>query len=163
MNVTYEATLLCNDCDLIFEAVDEAGQRYISVHTGDYETGCEYIIAPASPEGLAAFKNGEIDLRRLLRDSPTQQWYTAALDVNDTNADIALCQQDTPISHCDSLPGAGLYIGVGESQEIIQESVPPAAAYNSVVPRLTEKRFPVNPISTEAIRERNAKRSKPWC
>ena len=57
------------------------------------------MITPASPESLIAdFKNGKIDLRRLLLDSPTQEWYTAALDANDDDAAIALKQQDTPIS-----------------------------------------------------------------
>ena len=59
MNVAYQDSILYNDCELIFEAADETGRRYIAVHTGDYETGCEYLIAPASPESLIAFKNGK--------------------------------------------------------------------------------------------------------
>lgn len=124
MNVTYEETILCNDCDLLFEAADETGRRYIAVHTGDYETGCDYMMAPTSPESLADFKNGKIDLRRLLLDSPTEEWYTAALDVNDDDAAIVLRQQDTPISRCDHLPGAGFYVGVGRSKDIVQEEAP---------------------------------------
>ncbi len=123
MNVTYQDSILYNDCELIFEAADETGRRYVAVHTGDYATGCEYIMAPASPESLVAFKNGKIDLRHLLLNSPTQEWYTAALDVNDDDVAIALKQQDTPISGCNNLPGTGFYMGVGNSGDMVQERV----------------------------------------
>ena len=134
MNVTYQDSILYNDCELIFEAADETGRRYIAVHIGDYKTGCEYIMAPASPESLVAFKNGKIDLRHLLLDSPTQEWYTAALDVNDDDVAIALKQKDTPISDCNDLPGAGFYIGVGSSGDIVQEVVPSRAPPNTAPP-----------------------------
>ena len=154
MNVTYQDSILYNDCELIFEAADETGRRYIAVHIGDYETGCEYIMAPASPESLVAFKNGKIDLRHLLLDSPTQEWYTAALDVNDDDVAIALKQKDTPISDYNDLPGAGFYIGVGSSGDIVQEVVPSRAPPNAASSRLIEKWMPINEVSTEAIRER---------
>ncbi len=116
-------------------------------------------MAPASPESLVAFKNGKIDLRHLLLDSPTQEWYTAALDVNDDDVAIALKQQDAPISGCNNLPGAGFYIGVGNSGDFVQEDVQPtatanAAPPNAAGPRLIEKWLPINEVSTEAIRER---------
>jgi len=136
MNVTFQDSILYNDCELIFEAVDEAGQRFVAVHTGDYATGCEYIIAPASLDSLTAFKHGEIDLRRLLLNSPTQAWYTAALDVNDDDAEIALRRQDTPISHYDDLPGEGFYIGVGDSREMMQQDVLPTTPPDAAAPRL---------------------------
>ena len=142
MNVTYEATILCNDCDLLFQATDETGRRYIAVHTGDYETGCHYMMAPASPESLADFKNGKIDLRRLLLDCPTQEWYTAALDANDDDAAIALRQQDTPISRYGELPGAGFYIGVGASREIVQEDVSPQCRRTPPSPASSKTGYP---------------------
>ena len=159
MNVAYRDSILYNDCELIFEAADETGRRYIAVHTGDYETGCEYLIAPASPESLIAFKNGKIDLRHLLLDSPTQEWYTAALDVNDDDVAIALKQKYNPISGRNDLPGAGFYIGVGNSRDMVQEDVPSTAPANTATPndaapRLIEKWLPLNQLSTEAIRER---------
>ena len=161
MNVAYQDSILYNDCELIFEAADETGRRYIAVHTGDYETGCEYLIAPASPESLIAFKNGKIDLLHLLLDSPTQEWYTAALDVNDDDVAIALKQKDNPISGRNDLPGAGFYIGVGNSRDMVQEDVPstaPAntATPNAAAPRLIEKWLPINEVSIEAIREGGA-------
>ena len=161
MNVTYQDSILYNDCELIFEAADETGRRYIAVHTGDYETGCEYMMAPASTDSLAAFKHGEIDLLSLLLDSPTQEWYTAVLDVNDDDAAIALRQQDTPISRYDDLPGAGFYIGVGDSHEMVQEDVLTTEPVNAAAPRLIEKWLPINEVSTEAIRERAAASALP--
>ncbi len=137
MNVTYQESILYYDCELLFEAADASGRRYIAVHTGDYATGCEYIMAPASPDRLAAFRNGKIDLRRLLLDSPTQVWYTAALDVNDDDAAIALTQKDTPIADCNDLPGAGFYIGTGDSGGIVPAGVPPTAPANTALPHPT--------------------------
>ena len=116
-------------------------------------------MAQVSPEILTDFKGGKIDLRRLLSDSSGQEWYAAALDVNDNDDAIALKQTDTPIADCNDLPGAGFYIGVGDSGAIVQADMPSTMAASTTLPsaaapRLIEKWLPINQLSTEAVRER---------
>ena len=60
MNVKYLESILYYDCELLFEAADTTGQRYIAVHDRDCESGCEYIVAPASRDNMAAFKRDEL-------------------------------------------------------------------------------------------------------
>ena len=81
MNVDFLESILYYDCELLFEAVDAVGQRYIAVHAGEFPPGCrygcEYAGAPAFQSDLAVFKAGTIGLRSLLLSHPTKQWYTA--------------------------------------------------------------------------------------
>ena len=80
MNVTFQESILYYDCELIFTAVDEIGQQYVAAHTGDYETGCEYIVAQVSPEILTDFKAAKstcvASCQILLDRSGTRQHWT---------------------------------------------------------------------------------------
>ena len=158
MNVTYQDSILFCDCELIFEAADETGQRYVAVHIGDYESGCEYIISLAPPKSLTAFKNGEIDLHSLLSDTSAQQRYRATLDVNDDD-DTIILRQHNPISARNDLPGKGFYISVYDGQ-FMQRDLEPSASLQTAMPnaapRLIEKWLPINEVSIEAIREGGA-------
>ena len=115
MNVTHRESILYYDCELLFEAEDEYGQRYIAVHDKDYQPGCAYIIAPATSEDMAAFKAGQIGLKSLLMASPPGEWYTSKIGT-DTH-EIALTRQYTPITDCPNLLDADYYVGTVESNE----------------------------------------------
>ena len=109
MNVTIQESLLYYDCDLLFEAADDSGQRYIAVHDDDCETmGREYIVAPATRKNLASFKAGKLDLRSLLLSAPKGVWYAATLSVE--SDEITLTRQNAPISDCGVLPDKGYYL-----------------------------------------------------
>ena len=159
MNVTVKESILYYDCELIFEAEDETGRRYIAVHDDDYQTGCEYIMAPATHEDLAAFRSGQIGLRSLLLASPAGEWYTTSIGV-DTDA-ITLTRQPTPITENTDLLEGDYYVTAADSGQSSREATePPAAAdsamRNPAAPRLIEKWFPVNEVSIEAVREGGA-------
>ncbi len=96
MKVAFKESILYYDCELIFEAEDETGRRYIAVHDDDCQTGCEYFMAPATREDLAAFKAGQVGLRSLLRASPAGEWYTARMGADADG--ITLLRQSTPIT-----------------------------------------------------------------
>ena len=100
LNAAFLESILYYDCELLFEAIDAAGQRYIAVHHSEYpaecQYGCEYIVAPAAQSDLAAFKAGSIGLRRLLLAHPAGEWYTARLGADD--GPIVLVRQPTPIT-----------------------------------------------------------------
>ena len=78
LNVAFLESILYYDCELLFEAIDANGQRYIAVHHSEYPAGCEYSVAPAAQSDLAAFKAGSIGLRRLLLSHPAGEWYHCA-------------------------------------------------------------------------------------
>ena len=143
MKVTLRESLLYYDCELLFEAGDEAGQRYIAVHTDDYQTGCDYIVAPASREKLADFKAGRFSLRSLLLASPDGEWYTARIGV-DTD-EIILTKQALPITECADLPDTDYFM----------------AATPTPNRRLIEDWLPIKALSAESIRERNAASALP--
>ena len=108
MNLTHKESLLYYDCELLFEAADDSGQRYIAMHDGDCEAGCAYIVTPATRKNLAAFKAGKIDLRSLLLSAPKGIWYAAAMVAGADG--IILTEQGTRIADCGYLPDAGYYI-----------------------------------------------------
>lgn len=123
MIVKYLESILYYDCELLFEAADAAGQRYIAVHDRDYESGCEYIVAPTDLENLAAFKAGQIGLRRLLQAVPRGAWYTARLNANtDMGTDtgeINLTPQPTQLADASNLLTADYYIANSTNPETI--------------------------------------------
>ena len=108
MNITHQESLLYYDCELLFEAADRSGQRYIAAHDDDCRTACSYVVAPATKKNLAAFKAGKIDLRSLLLSAPKGVWYVATMNVGDDS--IALTRQNVPIAEYAELPESGYYI-----------------------------------------------------
>ena len=154
MKITYCRSLLYYDCELIFEAEDAVGRKYLAVHHDDYATGCEYAVVPVNRQELAQLKAGRLDLRSLMLAAPGGKWYTTK---NDDDAEaFVLHDQPTPIAMCESLPDAGYYVAVNNPEDTEPggddydaEPLPSAAA-----PRLIEKWLPINQLSTEAVRER---------
>ena len=151
MNVTFKESILYYDCELLFEAEDETGRRYIAVHDDDYQTGCEYIVAPATREDMIAFKAGQIGLRSLLLASPAGEWYTTKLGM-DTNG-ITLIRQSTPITEHSDLLDGDYYVttanpGQAQPEDAKQSSASAdTAPHNPAAPRLIEKWLPINEVS----------------
>ena len=158
MKVAFKESILYNDCELLFEAEDETGRRYIAVLDDDYQTGCEYIMAPATHEDMAAFKAGRMGLRDLLLASPGGEWY--ATEPGGDADGIPVVRQPTPITDHPDLLDGDYYVPIinsGQAQPEDAKQSPPSAdasPHNADAPRLIEKWLPINQISTEAIRER---------
>ena len=122
LNVAFLESILYYDCELLFEAIDAAGQRYIAVHHSEYPAGCEYSVAPAAQSDLAAFKAGSIGLRRLLLSHPAGEWYTARLGADD--GPIVLVKQSTPITEgCANLLAGDYFVSSAD-----YSAVPPPEA-----------------------------------
>ncbi len=158
MKLAFKESILYNDYELLFEAEDETGRRYIAVLDDDYQTGCEYIMVPTSHEDMTAFKAGLMGLRDLLLASPGGEWYVTEPG---GNADgIPVVRQPTPITDHPDLLDEDYYVTIvksGQAQLEDANQPPPsadAAPHNAAAPRLIEKWMPINQISTEAIRER---------
>ena len=122
MNITYCRSLLYYDCELIFEAEDDAGLKYLAVHHDETAAGCEYAVVPVCPPALAQLKAGQLDLRSLMLAAPGGQWYTTSSD-GDTDTDaFVLAVQPTPIAMCESLPDAGYYVAVNNPESAEPDS-----------------------------------------
>ena len=165
MKVAFKESILYYDCELLFEAEDETGRRYIAVHDDDCQTGCEYVVAPATGENLTAFKAGQIGLRDLLLASPGGEWYTTEPGGN--AEEIPLSRQPGLITDRTDLLDGNYYVvtdNSGQAQtEDAKQPLPSAnsAMQNAAAPRLIEKWLPINEVSTEAIRERAAASALP--
>lgn len=132
LNVDYLESILYCDCELLFAAVDAAGQRYIAVHRGEYPAGCrygcEYAVVPVSGYNLAAFRAGKIGLRSLLLAHPAGEWYATRLGAD--AGPIVLARQPTPITEgCANLLAEDYFVsGIDYSAADYQAAPPPAAA-----------------------------------
>lgn len=104
MKVAFKESVLYYDCEMLFEAEDETGRRYIAVHDNEHQNGSKYIMVPVTEAGLVEFKAGQIGLRSLLLASPNGEWYTTKMGV-DTDG-MTLIRQPTSITdHLDFLYG----------------------------------------------------------
>lgn len=132
LNVDYLESILYCDCELLFAAVDAAGQRYIAVHRSEYPAGCrygcEYAVVPVSGYDLAAFQSGKIGLRSLLLSHPTGEWYATRLGAD--AGPIALARQPTPITEgCANLLAGDYFVsGAAIGATDYHVATPPPAA-----------------------------------
>ena len=122
----------------IFEAVDSGGDYYVAdlIGTeGDYD---RYSVVGVNAPRLAAFKAGQVDLRSLMLDAPSGEWYIAVAD-GGLEDPLTLEPQHGPLEDTGYLPEEGFFLN------------PPSGSTNR---RLIEDWLPINEISIEAIRER---------
>ena len=157
MNVTFKESIIYYDCELLFVAVDETGQRYIAVHEEERPSECDYTVVPVSQTDLADFNARKIGLKRLLLNAPEGQWFTATLGPGSDG--IILNRQSQPITEREDLLDGDLYLWWDNSAGAAPEGSPQAPTAtptppNPAAPRLIERWLPINQISTEAIRER---------
>ena len=108
MKIFHKESLEFYDCELLFEAEDETGRKYIAVHDGDFDTGCEYIVVPVLRNTLTEFKAGLTDLRSLMQSCEENVWYKANIEVH--SKDIKLIRQGSSIFEGDVLPGQDYYV-----------------------------------------------------
>ena len=104
MIITYKDSLQYYDCDIIFEAEDDMGKRYVAVHSGEHEDGEEYNVFPVDGHSLDSFKSGQSDLRNLIMTAPDGTWYKARL--GSETQDIVLSKQDAPLD----MPAPGYFL-----------------------------------------------------
>ena len=116
MNIVHKQSLEYYECELLFEADDDTGRKYIAVHDGDHETGCHYVVVPVDKNSLTTFKAGLIDLRTLMMSHDESIWYRADVSVDSTT--ISLTQQTSTMAEGGILPEQGYFIsGVDTSHD----------------------------------------------
>ena len=93
---------------LLFAACDPIGGNYLceAIDTvGDHD---RYAVVGVSPEGLADFRAGRVDLRTLMLESPGGEWYITVAD-GTIDDPLVLEPQHEPLTENDHLPGGEGY------------------------------------------------------
>lgn len=108
MIVTHKDTLQFYDFDILFEAQDQEGRKYIAVNDGEHENGLEYKLAPVDEQALSHFKEGLIDLRSLMMTAPNGEWYRTTIRAE--TDDIELTRQESPLAITEDMPESGYYL-----------------------------------------------------
>ena len=94
----------------IFAARDPIGGHYIGdmIDTvGDYD---RYAVVGVSPERLADFRNGQVDLRTVLLEIPGGEWYIM-MPEGGIDDQQKLIPQSESMAEADVLPKDGFFLG----------------------------------------------------
>ena len=147
MNPTIRPTEVLDYYDgvLVFTAEDAGGRRYVGSIIDTTDGIDRYLVKTTTPERVKDLERGKVDLRSLLLENPSDQWYLT-FDGNTSERPLELLPQDGPLEATDFLPSEGYFLGDDETE---------------MQPRLIEKWLPINQLSTEAIRERTAASALP--
>ena len=105
-SIRYTNTLVYYDGVQVFAAQDTDGDRYVGVMVGNTGEADHYLIVATAPEPLREFYAGELDLRTLLKESSSKNWYTALVS-DDFKEPVSLERQQGPFPATGYLPGPG--------------------------------------------------------
>ena len=147
MNQTIRPTKILDYYDgvLVFTGKDALGGQYVGSIIDTTNGIDRYLVKGATPERIKDLENARTDLRSLLLENPSDNWYLT-FDGNAPDEPLELHLQDYPLEATDFLPSDGYFLGDEDTE---------------MQPRLIEKWLPINEISTEAIRERSAASALP--
>ena len=140
----------------IFAAADPDGNHYVCEMIDTVGDFGRYAVVGVSPNRLAEFRAGGVDLRTLLLEAPDGEWYITV--ANGTIDDpLTLEPQQESLAETDYLPEAGFFLEEETSDESAETQLAiPAPAATTTNRRLIENWLPIKEISVEAIREGGA-------
>ena len=98
---------------LAFTAQDPIGGHYVASLIERTSEHDRFLIVGARPERLNDLRNGKVDLRALLLETPEGQWYVTTPE-GTIDDPLALIPQPTPLADSDHLPGNGYFLGPDE-------------------------------------------------
>ena len=90
----------------IFAGRDEIGGSYLGVRddiSGEHDS---YVVVGVRPERLREFRSGVLDLRDLMLDAPSGEWFTVLADMA-YGEPMPLVRKETPLEKSDILPLPG--------------------------------------------------------
>ena len=121
--IQYTNTLFSYDGPQVFEAQDATGGQYIAVAVEAQDGLDRYVVTGVGPERLRQFRAGRLDLRSLLAEAGSGEWYLTT-PANGLDQPLVLVPQHTSIEASGFLPDAGFVLhdaslnqGVAGSQE----------------------------------------------
>ncbi len=114
--VHHTATLDYYDGPILFEARDRIGGHYLAVAADIRNGKTLFAVVGVSPERLVEFRSGAVDLRDLMVEAGSEEWYVAC--GNPTTKEFDLELQSSPLSTSHYLPGAGYKLNAGTSGDV---------------------------------------------
>ena len=120
-SIRYTNNLVYYDGVQVFAAKDTDGNRYVGGMVGSAGEADHYLVVAAAPEPLRQFYAGELDLRTLLLESSSENWYTA-LVADDFEKPVSLELQQGPLLATGYLPGPGFRLHGAPVDELMAVS-----------------------------------------
>ena len=141
MNPTIRPTKVLDYYDgvLVFTAEGDDDQHYVGSIIDTTDGIDRYLVKASTAERIKDLEQGRVDLRSLLLEDPSDEWYLT-FDGHAPDQPLELHLQDTLLETMDFLPSEGYFL----DDEIDTDT------------RLIEKWLPINEVSVEAIREGGA-------
>ena len=141
MNQTIRPTKVLDYYDgvLVFTAEGRDGRRYVGSIIDTTDGIDRYLVKAATPKRIKDLEQGKVDLRSLLLEDPSDEWYLT-FDGHAPDQPLELHPQDTLLATTDFLPSEGYFL----DDEVDADT------------RLIEKWLPINEVSIEAVREGGA-------
>ena len=93
----------------VIEARDTIDGHYIAVMVAPEEKHDRYLVAGVAPERLRQFRSGMLDLRTLLAESDTEEWFIGSAPAGPDQL-MALQVQHTSLVHSELLPDGGFVL-----------------------------------------------------
>ncbi len=118
MIVSYDRTLLYYDGPQVIEAHDSDGRPFIGVWIETAESDDQHLFVNVDADRLNRFKDGDIDLRSLLLDRSSPDWYVSVPGQSLGSA-IQIVRQTQPLSESHHLPDAGLRLCSNVSEPVL--------------------------------------------
>ena len=114
--VRHSETLDYYDGPILFEARDAIGGHYLAAAADTRSGTTLFAVVGVSPERLHEFRNGTVDLRDLMVEAGSEEWYVAC--ENPTTEEFDLELQSSPLSTSRYLPGAGYKLNAATSSDV---------------------------------------------
>ena len=102
---------------LAFAAQDPIGGQYVGSLIERTRENDRYLVVCIRPERLDDLRNGKVDLRALLLESPDGEWYIATPE-GTIDDPLTLEPQQETLADTDYLPGDGYFLGPEEPPDI---------------------------------------------
>ena len=102
---------------LAFAAQDPIGGHYVGSLIERTRENDRYLVVGIRPERLDDLRNGKVDLRNILLESPDREWYIATPE-GTIDDPLTLEPQQETLAETDYLPRDGYFLGPEEPPDI---------------------------------------------
>lgn len=115
--IRHAATLDYYDGPILFEGHDRIGGRYLATAVDDTEEGeLLYAVVGVSPPELERFRGGLVDLRDVMLEAGSDEWYVASY--SSAAQGFELRPQATPLARSAYLPDGGYTLDPTASSDV---------------------------------------------
>lgn len=114
--IHHVATLDYYDGPILFEARDRIGGHYLALAADTRDGDPAYAVVGVSPERLSEFRGGLVDLRDVMLEAGSEEWYVALPSPTTEGFDLEL--QATELAASDYLPNSGYTLNAAATSDM---------------------------------------------